>query len=77
MLTNKRENSLWRYGVALLLRRQTQLPEVWNVEAEKAKVTLIAAKLFVVDGDPSRASVANIGIKKQALLVSAAKIQEK
>ncbi len=77
VLTNKRENSLWRYGVALLLRRQTQLPEVWNVEAKQAKVTLIAAKLFVVDGDPSRASVANIGIKKQALLVSAAKVQEK
>ena len=73
VLTNKRENSLWRYGLALLLRHQTRLPEVWNVEATRAKVTLVAAKLFVVDGDPSRASTAEISIKKQALLVGAAK----
>ena len=76
VLTNKEENSLWRYGLALLLGRQTQLPEVWTVEAEHAKVTLIAAKLFVVDGDPSRASVAEIGIKTQALMVSAAKVEK-
>jgi diacylglycerol kinase (ATP) len=76
VLTNKQENSLWRYGLALLLRRQTQLPEVWNVEAKHAKVTLIAPKLFVVDGDPSRATIAEIGIKKMALIVSAAKIDK-
>jgi hypothetical protein len=62
--------------LALLLRRQTQLPEVWNVEAKHAKVTLIAPKLFVVDGDPSRATIAEIGIKKMALIVSAAKIDK-
>ena len=77
VVTNKKENSLWRYGLALLLRRQTQLPEVWNVEAEHAKVTLIAAKLFVVDGDPSRAAVADIGIKKQSLIVGAAPTKER
>ena len=77
VLTNKQENSLWRYGIALLLGRQTKLPEVWNVEAKHAKVTLLANKMFVVDGDPFRASTAEIKIKKQALLVSAAKVQEK
>ena len=75
VLTNKQENSLWRYGLALLFQRQTRLPEVWNVEATWAKVTLLAPKLFVVDGDPSRASLVDIGIKKQALLVSAAKTE--
>lgn len=75
ILTNQEENSLWRYGVALLLRRQTKLPEVWNVEATHAKVTLLANKIFVVDGDPSRASTAEIKIKKQALLVGAAQVK--
>ena len=73
ILTSTRENSLWRYGVALLLRQQTKLPEVWSVEAKSAKVTLLGPKLFVVDGDPVRASSAEIGIKMHALLVSASK----
>lgn len=76
VLTSKQENSLWRYGIALLLKRQTQLPEVWNVECRTAKVTLLAPKLFVVDGDPVRASTAEISIKAHCLLVSAAKRPE-
>ena len=73
VLTSKQENSLWRYGVALLLRRQTKLPEVWNVEAKTAKVTLLGPKIFVVDGDPVRASTAEISIKGRCLRVSAAR----
>ena len=76
VLISKEENSLWRYGVGLLLHRQTKLPEVWNVEAISAKVTLLGPKIFVVDGDPVRASSAHIGIKKHALLVNAPKREE-
>jgi diacylglycerol kinase family enzyme len=53
------------------------LPEVWNVETETAKVTLLGPKIFVVDGDPFRAATAKISIKKQALLVSAKEKEEK
>ena len=71
VLISKEENSLWRYGVGLLIHRQTKLPEVWNIETEFAKVTLLGPKIFAVDGDPVRASVARIGLKKRSLLVSA------
>ena len=37
VLISKEENSLWRYGVGLLLHRQTKLPEVWNVEAHSVR----------------------------------------
>lgn len=63
--------NLVRYGCALLLGRQTQLPEVWNVETEHAKVTLTRPRKFVVDGDAFRTQTAEIGIRNVDVMVSA------
>lgn len=73
VLEDKSKSSLMRYCVALAMGRQTQLPEVWNVETAHAKVTLDGERKFVVDGDPFKAREAEIGIMPSGLTVSARK----
>ena len=71
VVAEKGKGNLIRYGIALLLGHQTDLPEVWNVEVESAKVRLTRRRKFVVDGDPQVAKTVEITIKKQGLIVSA------
>ena len=71
------KGSLLRYGVALLLGKQTELGEVWNCETDRATVRLRSPQKFVIDGDPYRTKTAQLGIEKWALNVSAAPKEEK
>ena len=75
VLEDKSRASLLKYCLALAVGKQTQLPEVWNVESTKAIVTLKSAKKFVVDGDPLKTAKAEILIQAGALLVSARSVE--
>lgn len=76
VVSQEGKGSLLKYGVALMLGKQTQLGEVWNCEVDSAKVILPSPRKFVVDGDPLKAKIANLGIVKQGLIVSAANPEE-
>lgn len=61
--------SLFRYGLSLLFGRHTELPEVWNVETDRAHVSLRAPGPFVVDGNRVRQTAVDLSILPGALRV--------
>ncbi|MFZ4508386.1 MAG: diacylglycerol/lipid kinase family protein [Fimbriimonas sp.] len=63
--------ALLEFGLALLVGRHCDLPNVWAVDVAEATVTLGRPSKFVLDGDPFRAQKVALGVRAGALKVLA------
>ncbi len=60
---------LWRFGLALLFGRHTELNEVWTCECSSAEVRTRPSKRIIVDGEKAGRTPLVLGIRAGSLRV--------